>query len=74
MIKTLLKFILPLLVLVLGIFAVNKMIAMRPVVETRKPQLPAPLVRVIEVQPQNFRFTVRGSGQRGSSDGNYGRT
>ena len=62
MIKTLLKFILPLLVLVLGIFAVNKMIAMRPVVETREPQLPAPLVRVIEVQPQNFRFTVRAQG------------
>ncbi len=62
MIKTLLKFILPLLVLGLGIFAVTKMIAMKPVVETREPKLPDPVVRVIEVQPQNFRFTVRAQG------------
>ena len=62
MIKTLLKFILPLLVLGLGVFAVTKMIAMKPVVETREPELPDPVVRVIEVQPQNFRFTVRAQG------------
>jgi len=61
-IKTLLKFILPLLVLGLGVFAVSKMIAMKPVVETREPELPDPVVRVIEVQPQNFRFTVLAQG------------
>ncbi len=62
MIKKLLKIILPLLVLALGVFAVTRMIAMRPVVETREPEVPPPLVRVIEVQPQDFRFTVRAQG------------
>ena len=62
MIKKLLKFVLPVLVLALGIFAVNKMIAMKPAVETREPEVLAPLVRVIEVQPQDYRFRVRAQG------------
>ncbi len=62
MIKKWLKFILPVLVLGLGVAGAWKMIALRPVVETQLPETVVPLVRVLQIHPQNLQFKVRAQG------------
>ena len=62
MIKKWLKFILPVLVLVLGVAGAWKMIDLRPVVETQPPEILVPLVRVLRIQSQNLQFKVQAQG------------
>ena len=62
MIKKWLKFILPVLVLGLGVAGAWRMIALRPVVETQLPETVVPLVRVLQIHPQNLQFKVRAQG------------
>ena len=63
--KTLLKILLPIVVLGLGVAGAWKMIALRPVIETQPPEISVPMVRVLRVQSQDFQFKVRTQGTVG---------
>jgi RND family efflux transporter MFP subunit len=56
------KATLPLIVLAVGIVGMVVLILARPKVETRPRSLPPPLVRVVEVEPQDIRLTVSSQG------------
>ncbi len=62
MIKIALKIILPLTVLTVALTATMKMITNRPLVETRLPEIPFPVVKVLEVRHQRLHFRVRTQG------------
>ena len=57
-----LKLFLPVVVIVLGVLAAGTMIKNRPVVETRPPEVPVPLVRVLPVEYRNVQHRVRSQG------------
>ena len=56
------RILLPLAVLGLGIIGAAGMIAARPKVQTRPPEVPKPVVRVIQVHPQDIQLSVRTQG------------
>lgn len=60
--KTLLKILLPLVVLGVGVAIAVLMITSREEVETAESVPPPPLVRVMTVQPQDHRFTIETQG------------
>ena len=60
--KTALKIILPLLVLIAAAFTARTMIEARQEPEKEAPDIPPPLVRVLDVKPRNLRLTVRAEG------------
>jgi RND family efflux transporter MFP subunit len=57
-----LRWILPLAVLALGALILWLFVVTREVPDTRDPVIPAPLVRVMTVQPENVRFKVSSQG------------
>ena len=57
-----LRWILPLAVLALGALILWLFVVTREVPDTRDPVIPAPLVRVMTVQPENVRFKVASQG------------
>ncbi len=57
-----LKLGIPIVVLAVGIYGAWTMIQSRPQVETRPPEVQAPLVRTLEVQRQDIRLKVRSQG------------
>ena len=62
MIKLLLKIVLPMATLAVASAWAWKIINDRPVVETRPPEVPVPVVRAIPVKLQDLRLTVRSQG------------
>lgn len=56
------KFVLPLLVIGLGAFALWALVKTRPEVETRPSEVPVPLIRVAEVEKNDLKLTVRSQG------------
>jgi len=57
-----LRWILPLVVLALGGVILWLFVVTREVPDTQDPVIPSPLVRVMTVQPENLRFTVKSQG------------
>jgi len=57
-----LKIVLPILVVLAGVVAAVAMIKARPGVETRPPEVPPPLVSVMEVEIEDVRLSVRTQG------------
>ncbi|MDH3284581.1 MAG: efflux RND transporter periplasmic adaptor subunit [Acidobacteriota bacterium] len=60
--KILLKIGLPLAVLLLAVVGAWGLVASRPPIETRRPDVPLPTVRVTTVQPQTVKMNVRSQG------------
>jgi len=56
------KLLLPLAILGVGVVGVVLLVATRQAPETRKPPEAAPLVRVVEVRPEDWRYVVRTQG------------
>ena len=56
------KLLVPLAILGVGVVGVVLLVATREVPETRKPPEVAPLVRVVEVRPQDWQYVVRSQG------------
>ncbi|HEB91216.1 MAG TPA: efflux RND transporter periplasmic adaptor subunit [Deltaproteobacteria bacterium] len=56
------RWILPLLALAFGLAVQALLIATRDVPETREPEIPSPLVRVITARPRDVRFRVESRG------------
>jgi RND family efflux transporter MFP subunit len=56
------KIWLPLAILGIGVLGVGALVATRPRVEPAPPDVPAPLVRAVRVEPQPLQFTVRAHG------------
>jgi RND family efflux transporter MFP subunit len=56
------KILLPAAVLVVALVVAAVLVAARPSVETRLPEIAAPLVRVMDVVPRDVRLTVRTQG------------
>lgn len=61
--KTLLKIVLPLIVLLLGFGAKNLLVATGPELEVQEPERQIPLVEVLEVQPESTALTVLAYGE-----------
>lgn len=57
-----LRWLLPLAVLAFGITIAGVLVAMRPVVEARPPEIVAPLVRVVAASPEPMTLTVEAQG------------
>jgi multidrug resistance efflux pump len=62
MTKNRLKIILPIFLLLIGIGAAWAMMALRPRIITQAPKTEAPLVTVIQVEPQTIRLNVHSQG------------
>lgn len=62
MIKLLLKIVLPMATLAVASAWAWKIFNDRPVVETRPPEVPIPVIRAIPVKPQDLRLTVKSQG------------
>ena len=62
MIKLLLKILLPVATLALASAWAWKIFSDRPVVETRSPEVPVPVIRAIPVKPRDLRLTVKSQG------------
>ena len=57
-----LRWVLPLAVLIVGVGIYWLFVATRHKPDTREPVVPSPLVRVMQVEPQDLRFTVTSRG------------
>lgn len=62
MVIKLLKVLIPLMIVAAGVYAAWRMIETRPAVETAVPEKIVPLVRVVEVQPENIRLSIHSQG------------
>jgi len=60
--KALLRFVLPVAVIVLAVIGAGAMVALRPEVDTRPPQIKPPLVRVAAVELEDVELTVISQG------------
>jgi len=61
-VRTFLRWVLPVLVLVGGLAGARWMVAARPEVETQRPQAPAPLVRTLPTERSDARLRVTSTG------------
>ncbi len=60
--KTLFKIALPLAVLLLAVVGASGLVASRPPIETRRPEIPLPAVRLATVHPRTVTMTVKSQG------------